>query len=332
MSRQLVNMATYADLFRTQTYASINPRVLTQLTLTVDRGLAYIPGNSVVVVDTLAPTTKRFEAYVLSYSGTSLTLHAFQNIVGFSSAVTSTFLINLDGIDGPPGPAGAMGVDGATGATGPAGTNGSIGATGPAGTNGSIGATGPAGTNGSTGPAGVNGSTGATGSTGPAGAGSTITNYTLGRVLIAGATSTTIDTAASLNFASATGLAVTTATQLQQVSESIQTITSATGTVAHNWSLGSIFNHTSISGNFTPNITNIPTTDNRIYTITLILNQGLTPYYANAIQILGVAQTTINWVYGTLPQPLSNKKDIQTFTLLRAVGSWTVFGDYGSYG
>jgi hypothetical protein len=64
----------------------------------------------------------------------------------------------------------------------------------------------------------------------------------------------------------------------------------------------------------------------------LILNQGATPYYASALQIAGVAQT-INWVNGTIPQPVASKKEIQTFTLVRTGAAWAVvFSDYGSYG
>jgi hypothetical protein len=78
--------------------------------LTVDTGLSYIVGNSVVVVSS-SNATNRFEATVQAYTAGSgaLDLAGITNIEGtFGSAVV--YNVNLDGIDGPTG---------ATGATGP---------------------------------------------------------------------------------------------------------------------------------------------------------------------------------------------------------------------
>jgi hypothetical protein len=123
--------------------------------------------------------------------------------------------------------------------------------------------------------------------------------------------------------------------ELQQINEVLNTKTSATGVVVHDWSTGAIFYHSSISASFTANITNLPSTNLRTYTITLILNQGATPYYASALQIGGNAQT-INWSNNTIPTPAANKKEIETFTLINTSSngtpSWIVFGDYGTYG
>jgi hypothetical protein len=124
-------------------------------------------------------------------------------------------------------------------------------------------------------------------------------------------------------------------TQLQQIGEVLNSKTGATSTVVHDWSTGAIFYHSSIAANFTTNITNLPTTALRTYTVTLILEQGATPYYANAIQIASSAQT-INWANNATPVPGANKKDIQTFTLINKSAtetpSWVVLGDYGTYG
>jgi hypothetical protein len=123
--------------------------------------------------------------------------------------------------------------------------------------------------------------------------------------------------------------------ELQQINEVLNTKTSATGVVVHDWSTGAIFYHSSISASFTANITNLPSTNLRTYTITLILNQGANAYYASALQIAGTGQT-INWSNNTVPTPAANKKEIQTFTLINTSSngtpSWIVFGDYGTYG
>jgi hypothetical protein len=189
---------------------------------------------------------------------------------------------------------------GPTGATG----LGSTGPTGATGLTGPTGFTGPTGSTGSMGSSGALGATGATGATGPSGP--TFSGGTL-----------------------------TSPLYLNQFSEAITSLTSATGVVTHDWSSSSIFYHSSISASFTANVTNLPITAQRSYVITILLNQGATPYYASALQIGGAAQT-INWANGVTPVPAANKKEIQTFTVVNtsATGtpSWLIYGDYGTYG
>jgi hypothetical protein len=143
--------------------------------LTVGEGLAYIAGNSVVVVDS-GSAANWFEASVQSYNDSSgaLALIGITNIHGsFGSAV---YNVNLDGINGPTGSTGPTGVPGEatnTGATGDTGPTGALG-------------TGPTGLMGDTGPSGDVGSTGPTGSTGEVGtiiyAGTGAPTGSLGRV------------------------------------------------------------------------------------------------------------------------------------------------------
>jgi hypothetical protein len=111
----------------------------------VDEDLAYIQGNSVVIVNSTAPAN-RCEATVNSYTKSSgaLTVNNITNIQGVTFG-NSTYNINLDGIDGPAGP---------TGTTGPTGEQGPQGLPGIAGTDGSTGPTGPTGASGPTGPTG----------------------------------------------------------------------------------------------------------------------------------------------------------------------------------
>ena len=120
-------------------------------------------------------------------------------------------------------------------------------------------------------------------------------------------------------------------TNLQQSVEKLQTKTSATGVVTHDFSLGSIFYHSSISANFTSNFTNLPTTNDRAMVATLILIQGGTAYLPTAVQIGGVAQT-INWLNTASPTGNANKKDVVTFTFVRTGSAWTTFGLLASYG
>jgi hypothetical protein len=75
--------------------------------LTVGTGLAYIPGNSAVVIDS-TNSANRFEGTVQSYDPMTgaLVLEGITSIRGtFGSAV---YYVNLDGIDGPTGATGTL--------------------------------------------------------------------------------------------------------------------------------------------------------------------------------------------------------------------------------
>lgn len=118
---------------------------------------------------------------------------------------------------------------------------------------------------------------------------------------------------------------------LGPVIETSSALSGATGTVAHSFTTSNVWYHTSIAANFTANITNVPTTVNKISTITLVLVQGATPYIPNALQIDGVAQT-IKWAGNTTPTPVANRTELVVFTLIRtAAGAWVVLGQHSSY-
>jgi hypothetical protein len=133
----------------------------------------------------------------------------------------------------------------------------------------------------------------------------------------------------SLNIGS--GLSISGLTTLTYTSEKLSTKTSATGTVTHDLTTGSIFYHSSISNNFTANITNVPSTDDRAIGVTLVLSQGGTAYMVTALQIDGNAQT-IKWVNNTVPSGAANKVDVVGFSFIRTGSSWTVLGQYSTYG
>lgn len=111
----------------------------------------------------------------------------------------------------------------------------------------------------------------------------------------------------------------------QGIQEKISTKVDATGTVEHDCLNGQIFYHTSPDSNWTANFTNLNITENYATTVTLIINQGGTGYYADAIQIGGISQT-INWQGNTSPTTSVNRKDILSFSILNNGGSYIVFG------
>jgi hypothetical protein len=126
-------------------------------------------------------------------------------------------------------------------------------------------------------------------------------------------------------------LEVSGSTVLKDVHEELDIKTGATATVTHDLSLGSIFCHSGLVSDFTANFTNVPTTNNRAITTTLILSQSATPYIPNALQINGFAQTIL-WSGGSLPAGNANKKDVVGFSLIRSGSTWTALGQLTSYG
>lgn len=113
--------------------------------------------------------------------------------------------------------------------------------------------------------------------------------------------------------------------------DKILNFTSSGGTVVHDFSLASVFNHESISANFTVNITNLGLNPGFGVNITLILNQGATARIPNAVQIAGVSKT-IYWQGGFEPTGNANKKDLVSFSITNIGGLYTVFGQLISFG
>jgi formylmethanofuran dehydrogenase subunit D len=124
----------------------INPIQGGSISFSVSSNLAYITGNSIIVVDS-NNSANNFEGIVFLYNSNTgnLVINNITNIQGtFGTSII--YNINLDGIDGPTGYTGDIGP---TGDTGPTGYTGDIG---------------PTGYTGETGPTGYTGETGDTGS------------------------------------------------------------------------------------------------------------------------------------------------------------------------
>ena len=159
--------------------------------LTVPSGLAYSKVQSLLVA---ASITQYFNASLVGYSGTGLTL----SVTGVSgSGTAASWDVNLAGAVGQAGPQGSIGPTGAdstvAGPRGNTGTTGSTGPTGPNGVTGNTGATGAPGTTGNTGSTGATGNTGPTGSQGNTGATGNVTLSGLSFTQFGGGVARTID-------------------------------------------------------------------------------------------------------------------------------------------
>jgi hypothetical protein len=126
-------------------------------------------------------------------------------------------------------------------------------------------------------------------------------------------------------------LTATGTTTIQQITEKMVSVTGATGTVTHDWSTTDVWYHSSISGNFVPNFTNVPATTLRSFTMTLILAQGGTPYIPTSIQVNGTG-FSINWAGGVQPSGRASKYDVVSLYITNVSGTYVCLGSLGSYG
>ena len=114
-------------------------------------------------------------------------------------------------------------------------------------------------------------------------------------------------------------------TKIAGVHEKFNSLANATGVVNHDCSTAQIFYHTTPSANWTANLLNLYLSGTYATAVTIVIVQGATAYYPNAVQIQGVAQT-INWQGNQTPTPTANRVDTVTFTILNNSGTYTVLG------
>jgi hypothetical protein len=107
--------------------------------------------------------------------------------------------------------------------------------------------------------------------------------------------------------------------------------TGATGTVEHDFNTGAVFYHTSPTGNFTPNFTNVPTTDNRTINCVVVIEQGAIAYGPSSVSIGGANYTPLVVGAGSLSYN-ANQTDIVSFTFIRTGGAWKVLASVNTYG
>jgi hypothetical protein len=114
-----------------------------------------------------------------------------------------------------------------------------------------------------------------------------------------------------------------------EIREATEDVTISSGSITSNYQDSNVFIcTTTASANFTVNLTNVPTDNNKIFTLSYIITQGATGYIPNVFAIDGVIQT-IKWVGGNAPTPTSSngKKDIYNFTVFRRSDAFEVFGN-----
>jgi hypothetical protein len=166
---------------------------------------------------------------------------------------------------------------------------------------------------------------------GPTGPTLNVSPITSGNLIYTNGTSNSVSSTSNVSFNAASNhLDVTSALSVQEVQE---TVIAAVPTTPYtiDWTLGAIHYLTSIPSNLTVNITNLPTTSNRNYVVSVYLVQGVTPYFMNVLQIAGSA-TTIKWSGGSAPTATASRVEIQTFSLYYSGAAWTALSQLSSFG
>jgi hypothetical protein len=76
------------------------------------------------------------------------------------------------------------------------------------------------------------------------------------------------------------------------------------------------------------NFTNVPTDNDKVMTVNVLVTQGSTGYIPTTLQIAGTNQT-LRWSNAVAPTPTSSagKIDIFSFTFIRSGSSWIVFAN-----
>ena len=130
-------------------------------------------------------------------------------------------------------------------------------------------------------------------------------------------------------------LTVTGPTNIQQVVEVLTTATSSPGlspsTFNLNFDDGSIFYIEPEGDDFVANYLNVPTTDNRIISTTIIITQTASAYIPDTVIINGDT-IPISWSSGSLPTGNANQTDIVGFSFMRIGATWSkVFGQLSTF-
>lgn len=141
-----------------------------------------------------------------------------------------------------------------------------------------------------------------------------------------------LNTTNNVSFSSvSTSLTVSDSSKLGKIVEIFSGIADATDVVTHDCTNNHIFYHTSIDSNFTANFTNLNLANNEATSLTIVLNQGVTAYIANTVQIEGNSQT-IKWFANTEPTGNANGVDVMSFSVLNNSGTFIVLGQLSAFG
>jgi hypothetical protein len=104
-------------------------------------------------------------------------------------------------------------------------------------------------------------------------------------------------------------------TTFQQTQEVVNSSTSS-NPIVYDFNLGSIWYHDDLVSDYDANFINIPTTNNRAITTSIIINQGLTASMINSPIFINGITYSVKWGNGTLPVGNINQTDVIGLTFI----------------
>jgi hypothetical protein len=137
----------------------------------------------------------------------------------------------------------------------------------------------------------------------------------------------TVDIVGGLNATGGVNLSGT--VDIQELRENLVPLSLSSNTGTFDWTLGNIYYiSTAPTGNMTFNFTNMPTDNDKVMTVNVLVTQGSTGYLPTTVQVAGTNQT-LRWPNGQAPVPTSSasKIDIFSFTFIRSGSAWIVFAN-----
>ena len=113
------------------------------------------------------------------------------------------------------------------------------------------------------------------------------------------------------------------------VVQTLNAITAATGDVTHDCTNSNIFHHSSISGDFTPNFTELNLQNNQTTDGSLILTQGGTGYLPTAFKVDSTG-SAIYWEGTAMPTASTNGTDTIDLKITKVSDNYSVFARFST--
>lgn len=122
-------------------------------------------------------------------------------------------------------------------------------------------------------------------------------------------------------------------TNLGSTSETIIPLNDPITEYTHDFNTGAILYVTGATGNTTIDLINVPTNNNKGIGLTIMIEQGSSPYIVDSIKINSDDEgpVSIIWLNGTPPGGNPNSYDIISFSILKINDTWKVFGQLTSF-
>ena len=139
------------------------------------------------------------------------------------------------------------------------------------------------------------------------------------------------DFTSTITIKSTSGVTIDTILNIGGVSENLTIDGGFSGNRDFDYTSGSIFYITGLTGNGIWNVNNVPTENNKAITITFVVSQDSTPYSGSQYQI-NSSNVTVKWVDNSIPTGSSNNVDVIGLTAFRVGSSWNVLGGLSTFG